>query len=191
MGATEAKAGPRPMRADARRNYERVLQTARATFAEQGAETSLEEVARRAGVGVGTLYRHFPNRLALFEAVYRESVDSLDASAEKLQASQPPWPALEQWLGELADFATTKRALVHEMMDAIGKDSELATHSRATVNARMTELLERAQEAGVARRDVSGPDLIRMVGGCTMMPDLEPGQQQRMLRVVLDGIRVR
>lgn len=181
----------RPMRADARRNYERLLRAARRTFAEQGAEASLEEVARRAEVGVGTLYRHFPNRLTLFEAVYRDSVDSLEASAEKLQASESPWEALQQWLGEFVDFAATKRAMVHELMDAIGKDSELATHSRAIINGNVETLLKRAQDAGEVRTDVSGSDLIRLVGGCTMMPTFEPGQQQRMLQVVLDGIRLR
>lgn len=186
--ATEA-APEKPMRADAKRNYQRLLDAARETFATRGAETSLEEVARRAGVGVGTLYRHFPNRLALFEAVYRDSVDGLEESRERLTASESPWEALEHWLAEFIAYAATKKAMIHEMVDAIGKDSELMTHSRAVINTSLESMLSRAQEAGVARTDIHGQDLLRLVGGCTMMPDLDAEQRQRMLRVVLDGIR--
>src|SRR5690349_8835662 len=91
-------AGPRTLRADARRNYERLLAAARELVKEQGADTSLEAIARRAGVGIGTLYRHFPNRLSLFETMYREDVDALKALADSLVADETPWDALVQWL---------------------------------------------------------------------------------------------
>jgi AcrR family transcriptional regulator len=179
----------RPMRADARRNYDRLIDAARTALTEQGGEASLEEIARRAGVGIGTLYRHFPTRLDLLEAVYREDVEALKESAGRLVTAASEWDALEQWLHDFIGYATTKRVLFQELVDAIGKDSELLTHSRQVINSAVTRLLTRAQEAGVARTDVQPSDLLRLVGGCTMMPHLEPEQQERMLRIVLDGLR--
>ncbi|MPZ93956.1 MAG: TetR family transcriptional regulator [Propionibacteriales bacterium] len=177
------------MRADARRNYDRLLDAARTTLTEVGSDAPLEEVARRAGVGIGTLYRHFPRRLDLLEAVYRKDVEKLATSAERLLAAASPWDALEGWLTEFIGYATTKRALFHELVDAVGRDSELLTYSRQVITTSATSVLARAQEAGVARRDAEPGDLLRLVGGCTMMADLEPDQQARMLRIVLDGLR--
>src|SRR5580704_12784974 len=103
---------PRPMRADAQRNYARLLEAASSAFVEHGADdVSLEEIARRAGVGIGTLYRHFPTRQALLEAVYRDQVESLNARAEQLPGEAPPEQALERWLRALMAFATTKKNL--------------------------------------------------------------------------------
>jgi len=177
------------MRADARRNYAALVDAARAALTEHGAAVSLEEVAARAGVGIGTLYRHFPRRLDLLEAVYRDDVKMLAHSAETLSDSCPEWEALEQWLFVFIGYASTKRVLFHELVDAIGKDSELLTHSRQVIDASVTRVLVRAQQAGVARADVQPSDLLRLVGGCTMMPNLGPDQQERMLRIVLDGLR--
>src|SRR4051794_13906226 len=112
----------RPLRADARRNYERLLSAARQVVSEQGADTSLEAIARQAEVGIGTLYRHFPNRLALFETMYREDVDNLMALAQELVADRTPWDALEQWLEAFSAYAVTKRVLLQEIMDAAGRD---------------------------------------------------------------------
>lgn len=184
-----ASATGRPMRADARRNYDALLQAARAVLAEHGAEASLEEIARRAAVGIGTLYRHFPRRLDLLEAVYRDDVDKLAHSAETLAGSTSAWDALEQWLSDFVGYAAAKRVMFHELFDAIGKDAELLTHSRHVIDTSATRLLTRAQEAGAARTDVHPSDLLRLVGGCSMMPNLEPDQQERMLRIVLDGLR--
>jgi AcrR family transcriptional regulator len=179
----------RPMRADARRNYDRLISAARAALTEHDGDVSLEEIARRAGVGIGTLYRHFPTRLDLLEAVYREDVEALAQSAETLMSSQPEWEALEQWLHLFIGYAATKRVLFQELLEAVGKDSELLTHSRQAINNAATTVLARAQGAGAARSDVQPGDLLRLVGGCTMMPHLEPDQQERMLQIVLDGIR--
>jgi AcrR family transcriptional regulator len=179
----------RPMRADARRNYDRLIETARALLTERSGEVSLEEIAKGAGVGIGTLYRHFPTRLDLLEAVYREDVEALWLSAQSLASSEPEWDALDRWLHLYIGYAATKRVLFQELVEAVGKDSALLTHSRQVINTAAGELLGSAQQAGVARADVEPSDLLRLVGGCTMMPHLEPGQQERMLQIVLDGIR--
>ncbi len=186
-----AGVGSRQLRADAQRNYDKLVEAARALLAEQrGGDISMEEVARRAGVGIGTLYRHFPNRLALLETVYREDVEGLAAAAERLVEAAPPWEALEEFLQRFVAYAATKRVLFHELIEAVGKDSDLFTYTRKLIVESATLVLDRAQEAGAARPDVTPADLMRLVGGCTMVPDLEPDQQQRILRVVLDGIRV-
>jgi AcrR family transcriptional regulator len=179
----------RPMRADAQRNHERLVLAAREVLRESGAQCSLEEVARRAGVGIGTLYRRFPTRLSLLEAVYREDVDALGQQTERLIESQEPWAALEQWVWVLLDYAATKRALFSELVDAVGRDSELLTHSRQAVNDAATAVLKNAQSAGVARKDVEPSDLLRLVGGCTMMGELDEAQQHRVVSIVLAGIR--
>ena len=183
---SEAK---RPQRADARRNYDRLVAAARAELREHESGASLEDIARRAGVGIGTLYRHFPTRLDLLEAVYREDVEALATHAETLRATTSPWEGLERWLSFFIDYAATKRALFHELVEAVGKDSELLTHSRQVITESLTAMLTRAQEAGAARPDVQPTDLMRLVGGCTMMGILEAEQRERLLRIVLDGIR--
>jgi AcrR family transcriptional regulator len=178
------------MRADARRNYERLIAAARELLREGDADTSLEAVAQRAGVGIGTLYRHFPNRLALLEGVYRDEVDALGANGQRLLDEADPWDGLVEFLDDFVDYAATKRTLFHELVDAIGRDSELLTHSRQVISTAIEALLAKAQEAGVARADVTASDLIRLVGGCTMMPgSIDDDQRRRMLAVVLAGIR--
>jgi AcrR family transcriptional regulator len=177
------------MRADAQRNLERLLLAAREVLRESGAEASLEEIARRAGVGIGTLYRRFPTRLSLLEAVYREDVDSLGAQAQRLIEDEEPWTALEKWVWVLLDYVATKRALFQALVDAVGRDSDLLTHSRRAVNDAAAAVLHHAQDAGVARKDVEASDLLRLVGGCTMMGELDPAQQERVVSIVLGGIR--
>jgi AcrR family transcriptional regulator len=177
------------MRADAKRNRARLVEAARATVLELGADTSLEEIARRAGLGIGTLYRHFPSRLDLLEAVYREDVDALRTRAADLIESRSEWDALEEWLSIFVGYAATKRVLFHELVDALGRDSELLTHSREVITSASTTLVGRAQAAGVVRASVEASDVLRLVGGCTMMPGFDMAQRERMLRIVLDGIR--
>lgn len=187
-----AKAGAgtgRPMRADARRNYDLLVEAARSLLLESDGNAPLEDIARRAGVGIGTLYRHFPRRLDLLEAVYREDVDALAHSARSLIEQYSAWDALDRWLHLFVAYAATKRVLLHELVEAVGKESELLTHSRAVIMESMADVLRSAQEAGVARMDVQPDDLLRIAGGCTMMPHVEPGQQERMVQIVLDGVR--
>jgi AcrR family transcriptional regulator len=179
----------RPLRADALRNYQRIVAAGRRVFHEAGTDASLEEVARVAGVGIGTLYRRFPNRLALLEAVYREDVDALEREVDQLLETEDAWAAVVRWSDLVLDYAATKRALFHALADAVDRDSELLTHSRQVVNDSTARVLRNAQQAGVARGDVEPSDLLRLLGGCTMMGDLDDSQRHRITEIVLAGIR--
>jgi AcrR family transcriptional regulator len=179
------------LRADAARNRARLIEAARSVFlaAAPGTDVPLEHVAKEAGVGIGTLYRHFPTRLDLLEAVYREEVDGLEQAADRLVPDHTPVEALELWLEVFVDYAATKRHIFQELIEATGRDSELMTHSRAVMNAAAQKMVGRAQEAGQIRDDVSPGDVIRLVGGCTMMPNFDRSQHRRILQVVMDGLR--
>src|SRR5215218_10243281 len=154
----------RPKRADARRNYDKVLAAAREAFAEGGESTALEEIARRAGVGIGTLYRHFPNRQALLEALYVEEVEEVCRSAAQFD-DQSPWEALTGWLERFVAYLATKRALAAEMLNYVDRDAEVFKASRAALFGAGEPLLRRAQEARVVRPDVDIAELIQMVMG--------------------------
>jgi AcrR family transcriptional regulator len=180
----------RPKRADARRNYEKVLAAAREAFAEGGESTALEEIARRAGVGIGTLYRHFPNRQALLEALYLDEVEDLCRSAAELD-SDDPWEALNGWFERFIGYLATKRALAHELLNYLDHDASLFQASRASLFAAGEPLLERAQQAGVVRQDVTIAEVIQMVVGIGKIPSSEPGQTERLVRIALDGLRYR
>lgn len=180
----------RPLRADAQRNYDRLIESARETFTELGGDTPLEEVARRAGVGIGTLYRHFPNRLDLLESIYREDVDRLSALAKSLSATEGPWDAMVRWLEAFSTYAATKRVLLHEILNVAGRDAAVLSHSRVVITEAADLVIGGAQRAGVVRSDIEVSDVTRLVGGCTMMPGTDAEQQKRMLRLVLDGLRV-
>ena len=191
MNATAGSAAAaRPMRADARRNYERVIAAAREVLRTQGESATLDEIARKAGVGIGTLYRHFPTRYDLVAAVYTNDVDALDRTA-KQSADLPAWDALVGLMMQFAEFGLTKRALLAELATASETDSQGLLRCRETIRECARTVLGRAQAEGVARDDVEAPDLLRLVGGLTMAPVPDPQQLQRLLAVVLDGIRVR
>lgn len=178
----------RTMRADARRNYERLLAAASAAFAERGADdVSLEEIARRAGVGIGTLYRHFPTRPVLLEAVYRDQVEALGVLAGKLLAAESPSAALAAWVKALVEFSATKRGLMRELM----ADSPFIPVCKTVIGESSNAVLDRAQRAGVARSDVTGSDLSRMAHGLVMAAEFgrdDPGLLDRMVSVVLAGL---
>jgi AcrR family transcriptional regulator len=194
---TEANAEPiaplaarSPKRADARRNHERVLAAAREAFAEGGESTALEQIARRAGVGIGTLYRHFPNRQALLEALYVSELEQISRSAATLD-DPDPWRTLNAWFERLVAYLATKRALANELLNYLDPDAPLFTECRASLFAAGEPLLKRAQDAGVVRPDVDFSDVLHMVGGITKMPVSAPGQTEHVLRVALDGLRYR
>jgi AcrR family transcriptional regulator len=179
----------RPMRADARRNYERLLQAARAVLAERGSEASMEEIARRADVGVGTLYRHFPRRIDLVEAVYREDVDGLVALARTVNETAEPWQALVEWLVGFVKYGQAKRVFLTELHEAFEKNPDLALSSREKIGTAVASVLTRAQQAGVARTDIDHADLMQLVGGMCMARNAGLAQNERLLRLVLDGVR--
>ncbi len=190
LDRSTGQAAAPPKRADARRNYERLLSAAREAFAEGGEETALEEIARRAGVGIGTLYRHFPSRQALLEELYVTELDEICRSASEL-AGADPWDALREWFERMIGYLTTKRALNEELSNYLDPDAPLFKQCRGALYEAGEPLLARAQEAGVVRGDVEFPDVLQMVVGITKIPATEPGQVERVLGVALDGLRYR
>ena len=189
-----ADCGPaRPLRADARRNYEKLLTAAAQAFAEHGADdASLEEIARRAGVGIGTLYRHFPTRQALLEAAYRDQVEAVRVRAGELLASEAPGEALADWLRVLVAFSSTKRSLTSALLESFGKDSDLLSSCSAVICGAAETLLARAQEEGTVRPDADARDLIRLVHAVNIASQhatADPGQSDRLLGLILDGLR--
>jgi AcrR family transcriptional regulator len=178
----------RPQRADARRNYEKLVSVARDVFAEHGTSATLDDIARRAEVGPATLYRHFPTRQHLLEAVYLDEVEAMSRSAADL-AELPPWDALVQWLREFVRYAATKRALAQEMLNSIDRDAEVFRASRAAIMGAGDALLKRAQDAGLARPDAGFTDVARLLGGIAGIPGAEPAEVERLLDIVLDGLR--
>ncbi len=186
---TETQPQQRPQRADARANHEKLVAGARALFAERGTSAPLEDVAERAGVGIGTLYRHFPTRQALLEAVYVDEVEAIARAADDL-AELPPWEALSEWLHRYVGFAETKRALNEALMETDPTSTVLLTCRTAIVGAG-TPLVERAQRAGVVRSDTTFVDVVRMVGAIALVPTEDPEQKQRLLDLALDGLRYR
>jgi AcrR family transcriptional regulator len=194
MRPTESANGTaaRPMRADARRNYELLLTQAAAAFVERGADdVSLEEIARRAGVGIGTLYRHFPTRQDLLEAVYRDQVELLAGRAAELSTADSPGAALAEWLAALTSFVSTKRSMNAALLATLGKDSELFSSCSAMLRASTGSLLQRAQAAGAARADVTETDVLRLMHGLMLAADGapgDPGQAGRMLSLVVAGL---
>jgi AcrR family transcriptional regulator len=180
----------RPKRADARRNYEKVLAAARDAFAEGGESTALEEIARRASVGIGTLYRHFPNRQALVEALYVNEVEEVCRSAERL-GDVDPWEALSGWFERLIAYFTTKQALASELLNYLDRDAPLFGDCRASLFTAGEPLLKRAQDAGVVRPDVDFSDLMHMGIGIAKIPAADPAQVHHILSIALDGLRYR
>jgi AcrR family transcriptional regulator len=187
---TDSSLRPRPKRADARRNYDKVVAAAREAFAEGGAATSLEQIARRAGVGIGTLYRNFPNRQALLEAVYVEEVQALCQTADGL-GDLAPWDALIRWLHGFVAYMGTKQALAQELLDYVDREAPLFQSCRTALYAAGGPLLQRAQDARVVRADTDLSEVMQMVGGIAKIQAGEAGQIDHILGIALDGLRYR
>lgn len=176
----------RPHRADARRNFDALLAAARDAFAENGAGASLEDIARRAGVGIGTLYRNFPTRQDLFDAVYVGEIEELCEAADEV-AGLAPWEAFETWLQRFVGYAATKRAIYEEL----NRDSEMFRTAREAMYEAGQPLFDQAQESGVIRPDTSFDDVLRMVSGLTAAGFVDEAQRTRVLNLALDGLRPR
>lgn len=181
----------RKPRADAVRNRDRVLEAAKVVFSEGGTGAGLEAVAREAGVGIGTLYRHFPTREALYEAVYRREVEQLAELAGRLAAELPPLQGLHRWMAALVEFIATKKGMATALALAAHKPPELMTYTSGRLQEAIGTLMRPAAEAGEIRGDI-GPDaLLRAVIGLSYLHD-GPGWQaqvMRLLEVFLDGLR--
>jgi AcrR family transcriptional regulator len=190
----QAAAPARKPRADGQRNRERLLEAAKAAFADVGAQVSLDEIARRAGVGIGTLYRHFPTRDAIVEAVYRREVEQLAGAATRLLGSLSPGAALHEWMRLFVDYIATKKVIASALGAIVGGGaSDLYAFSSAQITGAMRLLADRAGAVGDIRRDVDPNDLLRALVGFTYgagaaSPDWR-ASALRLIDILMDGLR--
>ncbi|WP_424528652.1 TetR/AcrR family transcriptional regulator [Sphaerisporangium viridialbum] len=185
--------GPRPLRADARRNRDRLLEVAVRAFSQDGPDVTLDAIAKAAGVGIGTLYRHFPTREALIEAAYRNELTKLcDAAAELLRA-MPPDEATRTWMDHFVDYMTTKRGMADALRAVIASGGNPYEQSLDRLNAAVSMLLDAGAAAGTVRADIEPGDVIASLGGVSLTAG-EPAkrdQARRMLDLLMDGLRYR
>jgi AcrR family transcriptional regulator len=177
-------------RADAVRNRDLLLAAAAEAFAARGAEVPLEDIARAAGVGIGTLYRHFPTRETLVEAVYRHEIDVLCERADELLDSLPPDQALGEWMQLFVSHVATKKGMLSVLKPMMNSNAVFADQTRGRAAGAATKLLEAGAAAGTVRADVSGEDLVRAVGGICMSADQERSEASvRLVDLIFDGLR--
>ena len=188
-----SQSAPRKLRSDAQRNRERILETAKAAFTRHGADASLEEIAMRAGVGIGTLYRHFPTRDALIEAVYRSEVEKLAAAGGSFSAALPPIEALRSWMLLLVDYIAAKQIIAPALNSVVGGASRLYEDSRSLIQGAMEELVKRAKGSGDVRSDLDASDLLRAVIGVSHVGSGHDWQQsaRRLVDILIAGSRPR
>lgn len=191
MADRERSAAIRKPRADAERNRLRLLATAKIVFAEKGSSASLDEIARIAGVGAGTLYRHFPNRDALVEAVYRNELDQLVAAADRLAETEPPLTALREWLLVFVDYAATKRAMLDLLNALDGGTSRLHSETAGQMKQAIAKLVARAVASGDVGRDLDPFDLLLALAGATKFASGPDGDQaaRRLVDILIAGVR--
>ena len=174
----------RPRRADARRNFDTIVEAAAGAYAELGAGASMDEIARRAGVGVATLYRNFPTRTALMEAVYLSTVHELVTFGEAISETDP-WSALQAWLEKFVEFMKTK----HPLVTVLTESSVVYVPTSDAIYGIAVPLVDRAREAGQLRADLNADDVMRVIFAVTGGIYQDDQQRQRALQIVLDGIR--
>ncbi|MFI9275219.1 TetR/AcrR family transcriptional regulator [Kitasatospora sp. NPDC052896] len=181
----------RPLRADARRNREKILSAAVRVFAEEGLEAHLERIAKEAGVGSGTLYRNFPTREALIEAAYRNELSRLCDAAPNLLAAMPPREALRAWMGRFIDYATAKLGMAEALRAVVDSGVNPYAQSRELIMNALTSLLDAATAAGTIRSDISPAAMFAALTGVALAsgkPE-EREQAERLLDLTLDGLR--
>ena len=181
----------RALRADAQRNRAKLLTAATQAFAEEGEEVALETVAARAGVGIGTLYRHFPSREALVAAAYQNEVDALCAASADVLRSLPPDQALRAWADRFADYIATKRAMGDALRSAVSSDSPLWAETRDQIVGALRLLLEAGAADGTLRADADPTDVLKVIIGIWFLPAGPHWREDvgRMLALVVDGLR--
>lgn len=191
---TGKKSGtPRKPRADSERNRRRLLDAATAAFAALGPSVSLEEIARRAGVGIGTLYRHFPERDALLAEVYRDALRQLADAAPRLAAEHPPVEALRRWLRVFVDFLATKKVIAPALEGMAGGTSELYAGSLTAIRSALSLLVDRGVASGEIRIDIDPLDLLWAVAG-VVMPEAGPNRRDiayQVIDIILAGLKPR
>ncbi|HWG02582.1 MAG TPA: TetR/AcrR family transcriptional regulator [Trebonia sp.] len=180
---------PPGMRADARRSRAKLLEAATAAFAEHGADAPLEDIARRAGVGIGTLYRHFPTRLDLQSAVFLSQVKGVCAQADELMDNSPADQAFAAWVRALTSYMVAKRGLSKALVGALGRESKLISGCSLVMRETLDRLVARSQEAGTIRPDVTAMDVLRLVHGISIATEQVPEDTDRLLSLMLDGLR--
>jgi AcrR family transcriptional regulator len=181
----------RAQRSDACRNRDRLLECAAEAFAAHGVDAPLDKIAKSACVGIGTLYRHYPTRDALVEAVYRHNVEQLCAGADELRATLPPDQALEQWMKRFVAYVASKKGLATYLKSVVSADSDLFTSSHEQVARTVSELVDAAAAAGTIRSGVEGMDLLRALSGVCLMAD-QPGATgcgSQVAGLLMDGLR--
>jgi AcrR family transcriptional regulator len=188
--ATDQQTGHR-MRADAQRSRAKLLAAATSAFMEKGAGAPLEDIARQAGVGIGTLYRHFPTRLDLQEAVFRSQVQAVCAQGEELAHSPSPGEAFTSWTRALANYLVTKRGLASALVAAGDEKAEVISTCSQTIKGTAERLLKRAQEAGAVRDDLDPTEVMMLIHGMVVATERTPEQADRLLSLMLDGLRAR
>ncbi|TDC75659.1 TetR/AcrR family transcriptional regulator [Streptomyces hainanensis] len=182
----------RRRRADARRNHERLLAEAEAVFREQGTEASLERIARRAGVAIGTLYAHFPNRRALLGALLRDRHEALFALGDELRsAAGPPFAALVRWMRAAAEHGAVYDGLAQELLGSLDDQGSELHAACARLSAAGRALTERAVDAGAIRADATADDVFALVSAAAWLRARTPDEAraERLLGVVFDGLR--
>lgn len=184
-----SKAGEGKLRADAERNRQQLLAAAKLAFSERGPDTSLEEIARQAGVGIGTLYRHFPNRDALLADVYRHALKQLADAAPALAAKEPPLEALRSWMRLFVDYIATKKVIAPALQRMAGGTSELYAGTLEQITGAMNLLISKAVANGDIRLDIEPLDLLRAI---ISVADEKPGWQKtakQIIDIMLQGMR--
>jgi AcrR family transcriptional regulator len=181
----------RRLRTDAQRNRRRILEVARDAFTRQGADASLDDIAKKAGVGAGTLYRHFPTRDALIEGVYRNEVEKLAAAAGRFAETMSPIDALRGWMLLFVDYIAAKHIIAPALNTVAGGPSRLYEGSRSLVQGAIEELVKRAKKSGDVRRDVDASDLLRAVIGVSYVGTGGDWQQsaKRLVDILIAGSR--
>jgi len=190
MTKTRSQSARKP-RTDALRNRERILEVAKGAFTRYGADASLDDIAKQARVGAGTLYRHFPTRDALIEAVYRSEVEKLAAAARAFAAAMPPIEALRAWLLLFVDYVAAKHIIAPALNSVAGGPSRLYEGSRSLVQGAIEELVKRAKKSGHLRRDIDASDLLRAVIGVSYVGSGGGWQQsaRRLVDILIAGSR--
>ncbi|GGP14583.1 TetR/AcrR family transcriptional regulator [Nonomuraea glycinis] len=186
-----AEGGQRPQRADARRNREKILTTAARVFAAEGLEAHLERIAKEAGVGSATLYRNFPTREALVEAVYRNEVAQLCDAAPALLAAKPPFDALRAWTRLFLDYVTTKFGMIDALRAIAATGSNPYGHSREMIQAALSVLMDACVATGTIRTDIGPADISAALEGIalTSASPEQRKQAERLLDLTLDGLQ--
>ena len=186
-----SQSAPRKPRTDAQRNRERILEAAKDAFTRSGANASLDDIGKDAGVGAGTLYRHFPTRDALIEAVYRTEVEKLAAAERKFAAAMPPMQALRAWMLLFVDYIATKQIIAPALNTFAGGPSKLFEGSRVQIYGAIDALVKRAIKSGDIRKDLEPFDLLRALIGVSYVASSPDWQQsaKRLVDILITGSR--